>query len=82
MSHPTVKSQSQGEHSCLINIGGSLDASHVGGVRWVLMPANTLVQVFIQPHLGIRTAHAPTEDSITYMHCILSTLKMHLKLQI
>ena len=82
MSHATLNSQSQGEHSYLINIGGSANAPGSVPARWVLLLASPSMQVSVQPHVRIRTADAPTEDNITYMHCILLTLKTHSELQI
>ena len=80
MSRPTWNSQSHGGHSCLINIGGSPDASGSVWTQWILLPASPSMQVSVQPHLRVRTAHAPREDNITYMHCILLTLNSHLDL--
>ena len=71
MSRPTWNCHSHGGHSCLITIWGSLDAPGSVWTRWVLLPASPSMHVSIQSHLRVRTIHAPTEDNITYMHCII-----------
>ena len=71
MSRPTWNCHSHGEHSCLITIGGSPNAPGSVRTRWDLLLASSSMHVSVQPHLRVRTAHAPTEDNITYIHCII-----------
>ena len=71
MSRPTWNCHSHGGHSCLITIGGSPNAPGSIRTRWDLLPASPSMHVSVQPHLRVPTAHAPTEDNITYMHCII-----------